>query len=431
MRLNEVLAQNDTAVNHAGTFPDVIELYNEGGASVDLGGFRLSDDPANPAKYIFPAPTILAAGAYLVVYANNADGSGGLHTGFTLDADGEGVYLFNAASVLLDSVTFGLQLPDLSVGRFGASGDWKLCTPSAGTVNVVKPTGLLASVRINEWLASGVPPFVEDFVELYNPNAAPVDLGLCYFTDQPIGVPALQRLAPLTFIAAGGYLKFNADGSTAPRHLDFSLSSDQAQLALLDPNLATVDGVIYGPQVPGGAQGRCPDGASSFALLTTPTPGAPNACPSAVPPALNVLAYSAVWRLNQSNNLDGVGWTATNYNDTAWQQGQGVFGVFSGTVEPVRTFLNPPVGRTIYYRNRFVIPTNLTFASFTLSHYVDDGAVVYVNGLEVYRYNIASGQVTFSTVQVSGHLTSDGTQHFDVQASASAPAGPAEYRGDP
>ena len=36
VRLNEVLALNVTAVNHAGTFPDVIELYNEGGSSVDL-----------------------------------------------------------------------------------------------------------------------------------------------------------------------------------------------------------------------------------------------------------------------------------------------------------------------------------------------------------------------------------------------------------
>ncbi len=281
VRLNEVLADNATAVNHAGTFPDLIELYNEGGASVDLGGFHLSDDPANPAKYTFPAPTVLAAGGYLVVYANNNDGSGGLHTGFTLTADGEAVYLFNAANALLDSVTFGLQLTDLSVGRFGTSGDWKLCTPSAGITNVVKPTGALANVRINEWLADGVVPFVEDFLELFNPNAAPVDLGRCYFTDEPNGHPTLQQLPPLTFIAANGYLNLTADNKNDPRHLNFNLSADQEQVALLDPTLTTVDWIVFGPQRPGISQGRCADGVNNYVFLATPTPGAPNACPSA------------------------------------------------------------------------------------------------------------------------------------------------------
>ena len=95
VRLNEVLAQNNTAVNHAGTFPDVIELYNEGVSALDLAGLRLTDDPSVPGKFTFPPDTILASGDYLVVYANNEDGSGGLHTGFNLSATGEGVYLFD------------------------------------------------------------------------------------------------------------------------------------------------------------------------------------------------------------------------------------------------------------------------------------------------------------------------------------------------
>ena len=281
VRINEVLAQNIAAVNHGGLFPDVIELFNEGAASVDLGGFRFSDDPANPAKFFFPSPTVLAPGAYLVVYANENDGSGGLHTGFALEADGEGVYLFDSAGTLLDSVTFGVQLPDLSVGRFGTSGEWKLGQPSFGATNVVKPTGALASIRINEWQASGVPPFAEDFVELFNPNAAPVDLGNCTLTDNAIGAPALHRLPPLTFVAANGFLNFTSDGTTAPRHLNFMLSTIQGEIGLLDPTLTLLDNVIYGPQVPGVAQGRCSDGVNKFLSLATPTPGAPNACPAA------------------------------------------------------------------------------------------------------------------------------------------------------
>src|SRR5439155_20302599 len=41
LRINEVLAKNVAAVNKSGTFPDCIELFNEGSAIVDLSGLRL------------------------------------------------------------------------------------------------------------------------------------------------------------------------------------------------------------------------------------------------------------------------------------------------------------------------------------------------------------------------------------------------------
>ena len=76
VRLNELLALNVAAVNHSGTFPDVIELYNEaGGAAVNLAGMRMTDDPANPNKFTFATNTTLATGNFLVLYANNADGT--------------------------------------------------------------------------------------------------------------------------------------------------------------------------------------------------------------------------------------------------------------------------------------------------------------------------------------------------------------------
>jgi hypothetical protein len=406
VRLNEVLADNVAAVNNGGTFPDVIELYNEGATSVDIGGLRISDDPAVPGKFVFPSPTIIGSGSYLILYANNSNGAPGIHLGFNLDADGEGVYLFDAASNLIDSVTFGLQLADLSVGRFGSSGEWKLCQPSFGGTNVAKPTGDLYSLKINEWLASGLPPFVEDFVELYNPNSAPVDFGNCYFTDDPIGEPTLHRMPPLTFIQSNAFLKLNADGNNGPRHLNFSLSGDQEEIGLLDPGLNGIDCVIFGPQTPGVSQGRCPDGVTKFVSLASPSPAAPNLCPP--PPTsgtFNILPYSASWQFNQIDNLDGVVWTATNYNDSAWATGQGVFGTGSLPSETVRTIVNQPFGRTIYYRTKFVIPPNPPFAALFLSHYIDDGAVLYLNGKEAYKYNITNGMaVSFNTyaTNVSG-----------------------------
>src|SRR5205814_1128873 len=93
VRLNEVLARNDSAVNHNGTFPDVIELYNEGATTVDLSGMRLTDDAAVPNKFVFPIGTTMTSGGYLVVYGGNDDGTPGIHLGFNFNQDGDAVYL--------------------------------------------------------------------------------------------------------------------------------------------------------------------------------------------------------------------------------------------------------------------------------------------------------------------------------------------------
>ncbi|MFH1715840.1 MAG: lamin tail domain-containing protein, partial [Planctomycetota bacterium] len=117
--INEVLAINSSAVEHEGTLPDLIELYYDGPASLSLAGFSISDNQDNPAKFIFPPGTAIEPGEYLVLYADSDTTTTGIHLGFNLDGDGEGLYLYNNSGVLLDSVEFGLQLPDLSIGRTG------------------------------------------------------------------------------------------------------------------------------------------------------------------------------------------------------------------------------------------------------------------------------------------------------------------------
>ena len=57
VRLNEILAQNDTAVAVGTKHPDLIELYNPGRAAVSLAGFGHTDEADNPFKFTFPAAT--------------------------------------------------------------------------------------------------------------------------------------------------------------------------------------------------------------------------------------------------------------------------------------------------------------------------------------------------------------------------------------
>ena len=282
LRLNEILARNVSAVNHSGTFPDLVELYNAGASSINLNGVRLTDDPLNPNKFVFPNLTI-AAGQHLVLYADSAQNPG-IHLGFNLDADGDQLLLFDRNSrggTLLDAVSWGPQIADLSIGRV-ADGGWALTQPTFGTPNIPARTGDPRGLRINEWLASPQPPFVEDFVELFNPAPLPVPLGGLFLSDEPSGLPGMHEIAPLSFVAADGFTVFTADGAPdlGPLHLNFKLASEQGAIALSDHELSLIDCVLYGPQTTGVSQGRVPSGGSRLGYFTTPNPGSANPGPT-------------------------------------------------------------------------------------------------------------------------------------------------------
>lgn len=390
VRLNEVLARNIDG------FPDAIELHNEGPSPVSLTGLRLTDDPANPNKFVFPPATTLASGAYLELYAGDV--------GFSLEASGEELYLFNASgTTVLDSVVFGPQIAGLSIGRFGNAGAWRLAQPTLGATNVAEPTGPSTGVRINEWLAIGSASNPNDLIELFNIGSLPVDLVGHYLTDNPLGFPAMHRMPELSFIGAGSFLVLTADGDAGPAdHVGFQLAAEQGEIGLFSPGVVPIDCISYGPQRLDVSAGRCPDGTGTIRTLATPTPGVANLCPAQpIPPQIiNLMPFTNLWRFHQSTNLDGVNWTAAGFNDSFWPTGPALFGTSGGgTPENVRTLVTTGGGRlTYYYRSTFTVPANLAPTSLQFSNIIDDGAVFFINGREVGRYNFAPGvTVTYTT----------------------------------
>jgi hypothetical protein len=127
-----------------------------------------------------------------------------------------------------------MQIPDYSIGRVGPDARWALTQPTIGGMNVVQATGNTATLKINEWFTSqDVRPF-DDFVELYNPASLPVPLGGLFITDDPGARPLRHAIAPLSFIAAGGFAALSADGNIAAGadHLGFSLTAEIGRIAL-------------------------------------------------------------------------------------------------------------------------------------------------------------------------------------------------------
>jgi hypothetical protein len=399
VRLNEIMARR------SGNLPDQIELYNEGPNSVNLGGMRLTDDASQTNKFTFSSVT-LPAGGYLVLDSNQL--------GFSFSESGEALYLLNSVAgggALLDSVEFGFQLTDLSIGRIGTAGDWRLTKPTFGAANVFQPLGNPAQLKINEWLTSGVSPYPDDFVELYNPDSLPVALGGLYVTDQPIGAPARSRITPASFISPGGYVVFSSGNGNSSNEINFDLASEQGELALFAADLSLIDSVAYGPQRSGLSNGRCPDGGPAQRALEAPTPGGPNLCPvtPAVPQMVNLLPFDYVWKYDASRTDLGTAWRDSAYDDSTWSSGPGALGAETNPLaETLRTAF-PNVPNTAYFRTQFNVNAGLSASVIQVTHLIDDGAAFYLNGREIGRYNLpanatyqsfASANLGDATIQV-------------------------------
>jgi hypothetical protein len=135
--INEFLASNvtsDADIVDFDDYSDWIELYNDEDVEVDLGGFSLTDDLDNPSRWRIPAGTVIGAKGFLRFWADGHDEVPGktyrrsyypydyfttryYHLNFKLDRAGEFIGLFNPSGALVDSVSYALQLPDVSGGR--------------------------------------------------------------------------------------------------------------------------------------------------------------------------------------------------------------------------------------------------------------------------------------------------------------------------
>ncbi|MDB6070501.1 MAG: hypothetical protein JWL81_1672 [Verrucomicrobiales bacterium] len=284
-RLNEILAINPTGPNTPwATRTGWIEVKNPTASGVDLSGWSLG---RGTDRWAFPAGTTLAAGAVLAVWADPMSGrsiaaSAHLNCGMDLSSDEARlgvVELADPTGRMVDRVTFGWQIPGVSLIRTGESA-WALAqanTRGAANTPVLALTN--AAVKINEWLAEPGLLLNADFVELHNPGTAASAIGGIWLTDDPSDAGLRQwRIPANSFIAPGGQVWFRMGSAGDPAVIPFALSGsgDSLRLGAGNSGAVLVDEVGFGNAAAAAAQGRLPDGAAVSASALAPTPGLAN-----------------------------------------------------------------------------------------------------------------------------------------------------------
>lgn len=368
---------------------DWIELYNSTDASVDLGGYKIYDDPSG--KYSLPSGTSIPSKGFLIIICD--DSGTGLSTNFKLSSSGETVYLENKAGNVIDEVIFPPMEDGQSYGRYpDGTSTWKISgnttrgssngettapiissverTPlvpaldqsvtvkteilntsnissvtlyyrfNSGSYNTVAMTqnstifsasipamnapgrvdyyveaknnaeliskfpfdapddvyayllnnDALPQLKINEFLAAntsccpdtdgGTQEF-NDWIEIYNMGANPVDIADFYLSDNlsnPFNSRIKNTNPSKTTIPAGGFIVVWADNDRAQGelHLDFALSASGEAVGLYYKDGRVIDSYTFGAQTENVSMGRETDGGATWKSFSTPTPGQSN-----------------------------------------------------------------------------------------------------------------------------------------------------------
>ena len=120
-----------------------------------------------------------------------------------------------------------------------------------------------------------------------------------------------------------------------------------------------------------------------------------------------VLALTDSWKFT-SANLDGDHWTTLGYDDSTWSgPGAGLLWVDVRSTGPNSAVgprgaempFNPSTSfpyLTYYFRTHFQLPAKIPLATLRFSGYIDDGAVLYLNGHEIYRLRMEDSPATIS-----------------------------------
>ena len=116
---------------------DWVEIYNSTGSAVNLAGYGLSNNPKNPAKWVFPDISI-EPGEYLLLYATGSADKAqkkNLKLNFCISSTGETLFFFDPNGKLIDKLSAGRMRSGQSYGRDGSDNRFYYAEPTPGAQN--------------------------------------------------------------------------------------------------------------------------------------------------------------------------------------------------------------------------------------------------------------------------------------------------------
>jgi len=131
-------------------------------------------------------------------------------------------------------------------------------------------------------------------------------------------------------------------------------------------------------------------------------------------PAATLVSAGSAWTYNDTGvNLSNA-WRAPLFDDSAWPSGPSQLGYGDydeATVVSYGTNFSYK-NITTYFRRAFTVDAPTRFATLLLRVLRDDGAVVYLNDVQVWRNNISSEPLSYTTLADSAVTGGDESTNF-------------------
>lgn len=285
---------------------------------------------------------------------------------------------------------------------------------SLHATNVLVPPPV--PVALNEIAAPSDSPF---FVELLNLGSDPVELSALRLSRRGPGADNDYDL-PAGLLEPGEFRTLSATD------LGFAGAAGD-RLFLFGPGGRVIDAATVGA----GARARYPDGQGYWMAPARLTPAASNHVDLQTDIVINEIMYHApplaasdetleqevlvtftnTWSFFAEGRSPAPAWTEPGFDDAQWASGPGLFYNSSAFLPvPKNTALplaDPGGDRIItwYFRTSFLLDRAPGTTELRIRSLIDDGALFYLNGREIYRTHMPAGEVRYDTLAMPGVAT--------------------------
>lgn len=112
----------------------------------------------------------------------------------------------------------------------------------------------------------------------------------------------------------------------------------------------------------------------------------------------DLVSAGSSWRYLDNGSDQATTWRSSTFNDSSWKTGPAQFGYGDGDEQTVVGFGPNSSSKyaTTYFRKSFTVTDSSQYQTLRLRLLRDDGAIVYLNGQEIVRNNMPSGDVRYN-----------------------------------
>lgn len=129
-----------------------------------------------------------------------------------------------------------------------------------------------------------------------------------------------------------------------------------------------------------------------------------------------LVSFGELWKYLDDGSDQGTAWRTSAFNDNNWHSGPARLGYGGdGELTTVSFGTNPNFKHvTTYFRKKFSVANPGQFNALLLRLVRDDGAAVYLNGLEIFRNNLLAGPISYNSLATANVSGADETTPIDV-----------------